>query len=129
MPKSVVRLFAIGWLVAALVACSDKRALDRPTLQVIAAEATALLKPSTGRTDNRFSEEVPVDQLPSTIRALKPQSVRATPEGLNIMIGSFFVEEWGYFAPRDVVSFSPESFGDPSFEHVGEGVNWYEIKG
>jgi hypothetical protein len=55
--------------------------------------------------------------------------VTASAEGLYIVIGSFFVMEWGYFVPRDAATFDPKSSSDPEYRHLGSNVYWYDFKG
>lgn len=117
--------FALICLLSTLLAaCFRPPSLDRATLRLLFAEATQLL----GSAPPSYSD-IPNARLTTTIRGLKPQRVRALAEGLYIETGSFLVEEWGYFVPRDPDTFDPKASGDPSYEHLGEGVYQYEFKG
>ena len=71
---------------------------------------------------------------PLTIAAMRPQRVYAERngrdiDGLYIMMGRFFVAEWGFFVPANKGEFRPTQGSDPSFELLDREVYWYEIKG
>ena len=121
--NAVVRILVAGYLFVALVACSSS--LDRAALQSLSADAKTLLE--TVRVDT--SGDVTPPHWPQTIRSLQPRRVYVGSEGLYIVTGSFFVEEWGYFVPADKAVFSPFAAGDPSYKSLGYDVYWYEIKG
>lgn len=122
------RAFFVGMTCFALVACFRAPSLDRSTLQSVAAEAKAILGEFTATTPMTLLQ-VPSARWPKTIRALNPDAVRATSEGLYISTGSLLVEEWGYFVPRNETAFDPRATRDPSYTLLGEGVYEYEIKG
>ena len=66
---------------------------------------------------------------PAEIRALKPNAVRVTAEGIYVVTSSWFVEEAGLFVPRDSSAFVPASGGDPEYERLYGNVFSYRIRG
>jgi hypothetical protein len=63
-----------------------------------------------------------------TITSLKPLRTDVREDGVYLTIGEQFVEEWGFFIPRDP-SFQPVVGGDPMFTPLGEGVWRYDAAG
>lgn len=121
--RAATLVLTVGTTCLALAACSREPPLDTATLQSVSAEATIMLASAP------LPMRIPSANWPKTIRALNPQFVRTASEGLYIVTGSFFVEEQGYFVPRDEAVISPSAGSDPSFKFLGESVYWYEIKG
>lgn len=101
-------------IVAALSLAGCSRALPETDLAALAVEARMILSVAT--------DEFPV------ITALKAESVSTKPDGVYITMGRQFVEEWGFFVPRDP-GFKPAAGGDPRFEALGHGVYRYDVAG
>ena len=72
---------------------------------------------------------VPKVDWPRVISRFTPKSVRVSRDGINIVVGSFFVEEWGLFVLPEESVFKPTEGGDPSYHHLTGRVFWYKIKG
>ncbi len=104
--------FATIFAALSLAGCS--RALPETDLAALAVEARMILSVAT--------DEFPV------ITAMKAESVATKPDGVYITIGRQFVEEWGFFVPRDPAFVAPEG-GDPRFELLEHGVYRYDIAG
>jgi hypothetical protein len=66
---------------------------------------------------------------PESFKALHPQSVRSSEEGLYIVTGSRWVRESGVFVPRDARRFSPQTGADPEYTLVSNGIYMYRIRG
>ena len=74
-------------------------------------------------------EPIPENDWPPEIRRLAPKSVMCSKEGLYIMLGSFFVREWGLFVLPSRSAFRPPAKGDPSYRQLEGRVYWYQIEG
>jgi hypothetical protein len=66
---------------------------------------------------------------PQEIRVLGPKSVRVAPDGLYVVTSSWFVEEAGFFVPRDPNAFSPVAGSEPEFRRLYGHVFSYRIRG
>jgi hypothetical protein len=67
--------------------------------------------------------------LPSEIGNLKLKSVRIAPEGVYMETSSSFVQEAGFFVPRDPATFIAVSGSDPEYRRLHGGVFSYRIRG
>ncbi|HET9511878.1 MAG TPA: hypothetical protein VFO80_12080 [Sphingomonas sp.] len=90
------------------------------TLEGIRREAGELMQRPIPRSQSFI--DVPIDQLPPTIAALKPDFVLVNESGVDIVTTAFFDGGWGYYVPRSANP-SPNSL----FRHyrVGRGVYWF----
>jgi hypothetical protein len=119
MPRAlplVAALFSIG-------GCSEPPQVDPSQTQAIFEDARALLEM------HRFSSEIEPASWPQSLRALEPESVRSTGEGLYVVTWSRSVEERGVFVPRDATTFSPEVGADPEYRLIANSVFVYRIRG
>lgn len=66
---------------------------------------------------------------PAAISALNPEALRIEEDGLYIVIGILFVEEWGFFVTRDGVDFVPTVGGDPSYSRISGRLFEYRVAG
>lgn len=108
---------------AGLVAsCVGTPSLSKSEAQAVGAAAQSLLSHSSTTT-------VASNSWPEAIRALKPKSVRATPEGLYIETGSWFTQETGIFVPRNPDAFHPRSGGDPEYKLIVGIAFSYRVRG
>ena len=123
--QSTTKATFVASLLFALTACSGEQTLDQATLRALVAESSELLKTELAGRD------IPENRWPKTIKALKPLSVRqrAEPDGLYINVSTFFVQESGYFVPRDRAFAPPSDIAEPSLRHLREGVYWYHFAG
>ena len=119
------------WLVVAaalfITACSDETQIHR-TLKVVGPEklreqAIAACRdhfPRAGAT--KIREEI----WPPTIRAFRPLSVWAEPDGVYLLLDSDAAGERGIFVPR--VFSEKDPICGPTIKHVklAAGVYWYD---
>jgi hypothetical protein len=117
----------IGLLIVVLAGCQREATLDQAARQSVAVEARELLAATPPGDGADVS--IPPASWGKAIKSLEPRNVRADAMGLRISVGSFMVEEWGYFVPRNEAAFSPMVGGDPSYRGLGDGVYWFEVKG
>jgi hypothetical protein len=103
-----------------LVGCSGEPEPldDRAALAEIRAEARTLMRAAR----QSSSDQVPVEQLPPAIAALRPERVTLGPDGVDINIATYFDGGWGYFTPRDETE-APEPEG--RFRELDRGLYWY----
>lgn len=108
-------------LILACGLCGCGSAADAAALDELGrAGAAVLTASSTG--------ELPAARWPAAIARLDPERVYVTSEGLHIVTSSAFVEEQGFFVPRDP-TFAPQAGGDPTYVPVRSGVFSYRLKG
>lgn len=81
------------------------------------------------RRGDRSAWDVPEADWPTVVRRFAPKSARVSPDGVQIVVGSFFVEEWGLFVLPERSEFKPIEGSDPSYCQLKGRVYWYEIKG
>jgi hypothetical protein len=113
-------------LVAALVSivgCSEPPRVDPAQTRAIFEDARSLLE------TYRSNSEIELASWPPSLRALEPESVRSTEEGLYVVTWSRSVEERGVFVPRDAATFSPEQGTDPEYRLISNAVFVYRIRG
>ncbi len=72
--------------------------------------------------------QLPPDRWLAEIKALEPNRVYATQDGIYIVTSTFFVQEKGLFLPRSP-AFLPGSGNDPKFGFIVEGLYSYELEG
>jgi hypothetical protein len=116
MPKT----FIISLLL--LASCARVPSLSQSEAQAVGAAAQSLLGESS-------TTSVASDSWPEAVRALKPKSVRTTPEGLYIETSSSSSEEAGIFVPRNPDAFHPSSGTDPEYKLIDGNVFSYRIRG
>lgn len=102
---------------------------SRATRQALAAEAVTVLKSVPLRPNDLLepAEFVPPDRWPTTIPSLKPSNVVVRKDGLYVETREVFVDESGYFVPRDGTRFKPPHGAGLSFTPLGDGVWWYHL--
>jgi hypothetical protein len=108
----MLRRFAFGTVLILLAACG--RDLPKADLAALSAEARLMA--------NHASDEF------RTIASLRPLRIDVRDDGVYLVMGEHFVEEWGFFIPHDG-AFKPRAGGDPSFKPLAEGVWRYDIAG
>jgi hypothetical protein len=114
----------IGALALLLtVACVRVPMLDESEVMAVTQAANELLR------NSRTQETIPPESWPAAIENLKPESVRAHPEGLYIEIGSMYVEEWGLFVPREPATFVPVHGSDPEYKQMHPSLFSYYVAG
>ncbi|WP_444932210.1 hypothetical protein ACJJIF_10730 [Microbulbifer sp. SSSA002] len=69
------------------------------------------------------------EKWPTEISELNPASVRASDQGLYVVLQEFFSSESGIFLPLDGIEVSTEEGRDPSYKQIGKGIYSYVIKG
>ena len=105
-----------------LAACVRMPSVSQPEAAGLEAVADALLESAS-------SSESVSTAWPEQIRVLGPKAVRVTPDGLYVVTSSWFVEEVGFFVPRDPDAFSPVAGGDPEYRRLHGHVFSYRIRG
>ncbi|GAB2524221.1 hypothetical protein GCM10027188_28990 [Lysobacter humi (ex Lee et al. 2017)] len=102
-----------------VLACSR---VPEPAQVAALAAATPSLLSQVG------SGDIPQSEWPVAVAQLNPKRVRATPEGLYVVLSSVSVEEHGLFVPR-AAGFAGAAGMDPSYTAIGQGVFSYHVKG
>jgi hypothetical protein len=113
-------------LIATLVSiggCSQPPQVDPAQTSAIFDDARLLLE------TYRSNSEIEPASWPQSLKALEPQSVRSTDQGLYVVTWSRSVEERGIFVPRDAATFSPEQGADPEYRLISNAVFVYRIRG
>jgi hypothetical protein len=114
---------SIAALALLLTACVRVPALDESEAMAVTQAASELLK------NSRAQETIPPESWPAAIENLKPESVRAHPEGLYIETSSMYVEEWGLFVPREPATFAPVHGSDPEYKKMHPSLFSYYVAG
>jgi hypothetical protein len=70
---------------------------------------------------------VPPNRWPQPITALHPIEVHLAREGVYIEMRQVFVDESGYFVPREGAKFKPLVGRGLSYTPLGNGVWWYHL--
>jgi hypothetical protein len=125
-----LRAVFVCFLTAVIVACTPSPTADRAQLAAIFSEAKAtiaflLANPSADAATLPISEAM----KSAGVTRLHKSNPGTLYDGLYLRVRESFTREWGYFVPSDPQRFRPPEGDDPSFEPLGEGVFWYEIKG
>ena len=68
-------------------------------------------------------------EMPPSFQRLKPHSVTLTQEGVEITMGGFFVESWGYFVLPSASTYEPRRDGDPSYRLLRGRVYRFHVAG
>ena len=105
-----------------LAACSRVPDIDRATAGAIIEDAKMILV-------NAPIGPLESSAWPNSFVALSPISIRVAEEGLYIVTYSFFVEESGIFAARDLAEFDWEVRHDPNFLQIKDGLFEYHFTG
>jgi hypothetical protein len=111
----------VAAILTALLASGCGRTPQGAQLVALAATAPGLLSETR-------SGEIPKSKWPSGVAQLDPESVRAAPEGLYVVLSSAGVEEHGLFVPR-AAGLAGSAGTDPSYTPIGQGVFSYHVKG
>lgn len=106
-----------------ITACGDYSELGEQQRRDLYGEAIVLL--DTVKTNGVVNKE----NWKGSIAALEPESVVAKDEGVYIQTGSFFVTETGLFVPRPHIRVTQTPGADPSYQHIGNGLYRYKLKG
>lgn len=72
--------------------------------------------------------QLPPEQWPAELKALEPERVYATRDGLYIATSTFFAGEKGLFLPRSP-AFPAKPGNDPEFRRIVDGLYAYKLKG
>jgi hypothetical protein len=116
------RLLILGLATFWLIACARVPDVDSDVAANVSNEALEVLSSAEiGELDKSL--------WPDGIARLNPESVLVRPEGLYIVTGRRFVEEWGYFVARDVQAFTLPQGGDPSYKRITEYLFKYKVTG
>ena len=110
----------VAFLVLMATACTPS--ISPSDAKKVVIEGTQLLL-------SHSDGEIGKAHWPSSILALEPKSVHASPEGLYICTSEFFVEERGFFVPRQPGKVVATSGTDPSYIPVVSGLFTYRVKG
>jgi hypothetical protein len=105
-----------------LTACLRVPSVSQPEAAGLETAAAALL-------EGGDSPEVTSPAWPGEIRVLDPKAVRIAADGLYVVTSSWFVQETGFFVPRDPDAFSPVAGGDPEYRRLYGHVFSYRIRG
>jgi hypothetical protein len=97
--------------------------LDSATAEVLEASAEHWWRPDCP------IRTIPQTDWPLKLRQLGPESVRVTPQGVFIVLGSLYVEEWGLFVLPSGSEHRPQTHSDPSFRLIRGRVYKYNIEG
>lgn len=116
----MTRTLALAVLLLVLTGCmAGSRAHELAALLDVAPE---LMRATPA------GAQLPPDQWPPELKALEPERVYATRDGLYIATSTFFAGEKGLFLPRSP-AFSAEPGNDPAFRRIVDGLYAYESKG
>lgn len=117
---NIVLVFPVLFLSACLRAPEH----DAAELKIIRTASLSILRTHA----SLIREEIPKAAWPKAIEALEPLDVAVDDSGVYIRINEVVAAESGYFVPRDK-GFRSEGKFEPSYEMLGNGVYWYDIKG
>ena len=122
MRKSRAKSLSTALAAGGLVACAPS--VSTSDAKVISKEVRPLL-------DAMCDGKSPVspDRWPPSLRALEPDTVQVTPEGLYARTSKFMASDYGVFVACHPDQFNPKGRVEPSFRSIGDGVYIYYVAG